>query len=88
MLPLSPTTAHRCEVDYASSLPLLSPAPLSTAKKEIIQFQLFFYKHPPPLTPPSPTAGRGTQTTTLPGQTLIVCACVCIFPPDMKKETK
>lgn len=87
LLPLSPTRAHRCEVDYSPSLTLFLPASLSTAKKEIIEFQPFSTRTPLPYLP-LPTADRGTQTTTLSSQTLIVCACVCIFFPDMKKETK
>lgn len=90
MLPLSPTRSHRCEVDYAPSLPLLLPAPLSTAKKEIIQFQPFPTNIPLPYLP-LPTADRGTQDDhTLQPNPNCVCVCVHFFfsPPDMKKETK
>lgn len=78
LLPRSSTGAHRCGEAYATLLPLLLPAPLSTAKKEIIQFKPFSKNTPLP-SPPLPTANGGTQTTTLTSQTLIVCACVCIF---------
>ena len=53
-------------------------------RKKSFSFSLF-YQHPLPYLP-LPTADRGTQTTTLSSQTLIVCACVCIFFPPWHEE--
>lgn len=79
------TRAPRCELDYTPSFPLLFPAPLSTAKKEIIHFLPFLKTSPSP-TNPSQQQTRHTDDHTL-SQTLIVCARVsAFFPPDMKKE--
>lgn len=77
VLPLSPTRAHRCEADYTQFTPP-SASPSFHCKERNHSVSAFSTNIPLPYYP-LPEADRGTQTTTLSSQTLIVCACVCIF---------